>query len=395
VSRVRSGFTLIELLVVIAIIAVLVGLLLPAVQKVREAANRMSCQNNLKQLGLACMNYESTYGKIPPGRYNFTSGADTLLSSAADNTGFEIMLPYVEQQNLGNLFQPGFGWYYYPGISPQLPNGAPNYQGVQQQLKLFYCPSNRASGQVDITPAWTAFGFPPNLSPMCGASDYVMSKGTNAYLDQNSASIIPTSARGAFDINSMVKIADFTDGTSNTFLLGEAAGNTPNFLSEYPYTQPGAPAAPALNSSGNVIQIDQAWGIPAIDDLPIAVGSQDYFGCTFGVTAQCGGYNNPAAQGGDFDEPMNGRPNSSNTGSSGARLITASVDSTTSASTNPGNNPVVTPFDTVSGFRSLHTGGCNFVFADGSVHFIPLSVSSTTYKALSTKAGGEVLGTDY
>jgi prepilin-type N-terminal cleavage/methylation domain-containing protein/prepilin-type processing-associated H-X9-DG protein len=393
-SRVRRGFTLIELLVVIAIIAVLIGLLLPAVQKVREAANRMSCQNNLKQLALACMNYESAYKKIPPGRYNYTNGNDVLYSSANDNTGFEIMLPYVEQANLGNMFQPGLGWYYYPGISPQLPNGAPNYAAIQQQLKLFICPSS-GPRQVDITPAWVAFGFPANLSPMCGGTDYLMSKGMNAYLDGNSASIIPSGARGAFDVNSMVQIADFTDGTSNTFLLGEGAGNTPNFLAMYPYVQPGAPAQPVLNSTGNTIQIDQAWGVPVIEDINLATGAQDYFGCTFGVTAQCGGYNNPAAQGGDFDEPMNGRPNSTNIGSSGARLITASVDSTLSGGSNPGNNPTATPVDTVSGFRSLHTGGCNFAFADGSVHFIPQSVSMTTYKALSTKNGGEVLGSDY
>src|SRR5579864_3084689 len=119
-SMLRRAFTLVELLVVIAIIGVLVSLLLPAVQKIREAANRMSCSNNLKQICLACHNYEGVYGKWPAGvqTWNTASpdpdvlvGVDPNDIESGCNSGFALLLPYLEQQNVTALFNPQFCWY--------------------------------------------------------------------------------------------------------------------------------------------------------------------------------------------------------------------------------------------------------------------------------------------
>jgi len=142
----RSAFTLIELLVVIAIIAILIGLLLPAVQKIREAANRMKCTNHMKQLGLACHNFHDTNGVTPPSR-TASGGFPALNIPVGAYNGWAVwLLPFIEQDNVGRIY------------NPQLHFGhANNAAAVQSQVKIFYCPSAPNNNRVATT--FTHNGF--------------------------------------------------------------------------------------------------------------------------------------------------------------------------------------------------------------------------------------------
>ena len=168
-KRRPRGFTLIELLVVIAIIGVLVALLLPAVQAAREAARRARCTNNLKQIGLAMMNYEGTHGVFPAA---FHGGFGRVYGNF---TGYNALLPYLEQSNLNNSFNydlsvyaPGLGSYYGWSFAEQR-------TGHASQVSAFLCPTNRSESRVGMSyGSWSI--------DRAAVTDYVFSGGADNYV---------------------------------------------------------------------------------------------------------------------------------------------------------------------------------------------------------------------
>ena len=251
-SKVRRGFTLIELLVVIAIIAVLIGLLLPAVQKVREAAARMQCMNNLKQIGLACHNYESAYGKLPPSMNN--RGDTTLV----------LLLPFLEQDNRYQLWlptftQPGASWWgsavlpVLPGYGSAPPAGKP--YAADGNIKIFICPSapapesayymaqiscygvegkhfpkggiwdnapGKTTGVSFTTFGFNAGGFPTTVSKT-GKTNYLVNIG---YVATDAQGLDQYLGPFRFDQRA-IGMMHITDGTSNTIGFLESAGGRP------------------------------------------------------------------------------------------------------------------------------------------------------------------------
>jgi len=216
-GRARRAFTLIELLVVIAIIAILIGLLLPAVQKVREAAARTTCQSNLHNIALAAMNYESGLGYLPPG-YNNNSGTSGGISGSMAGT-LAYILPQMEQDNVYRTFAAPGTW-----IMPSTA-GYYNGSGSSARIKSYVCPADNAD---TVTPTNGSFAFfvyyPGGMTGYYfggytgyGKSNYASNAG---YLGNVPGYPYP----GPYAANTKTKLTDITDGTSNTFGFGEALG---------------------------------------------------------------------------------------------------------------------------------------------------------------------------
>jgi prepilin-type N-terminal cleavage/methylation domain-containing protein/prepilin-type processing-associated H-X9-DG protein len=309
----RRAFTLIELLVVIAIIAVLIGLLLPAVQKVREAANRAKCTNNLKQIGLALQSYHDTNKALPPGYLATVPYSDGATDTAPGWGWAAYILPYLEQTNLGQQLN----------FTRPIP-GSP---AIGTMLKFYLCPSDLAPSAPFTVPdgfgSTLALAAPSSYAACCGGDE--------------SDTFGPT-GQGVFYRNSQTRLTEITDGVSNTILVGE-----------------------------------RSWG----NANGIWAGAVNNGVCLRGQQNLC-----PGAGAGSYPA---------------ATLVLAHSHL---------NNATTDTDGGLDDFSSRHTGGSNFVFADGHVAFLrsvpgdlpdgSYTPDSLAFQALGTRAGGEVIqGWDY
>jgi prepilin-type N-terminal cleavage/methylation domain-containing protein/prepilin-type processing-associated H-X9-DG protein len=317
----RRGFTLIELLVVIAIIAILIGLLLPAVQKIREAAARISCANNLKQLGLAIHTYHDANNFFPPSRLNKDGCAAWTV----------LILPYIEQDNLQRQWTSLNDAYYLQSAAVR-----------QAQVKLFYCPSRRAPGQLSVNdnnrgdvPETVGKAVGGNIAFPGALGDYACSFGDNP-TNNIEPSDDTTNGTGAMvranyvqtsdklhvtSWSALTKISSISDGLSNTLLIGEK--HVPiNHLGQG-----------LIISTGKYIGDASIWNADALENVGRSAGQY-----------------NPLALG-PHDNDSDTGPN-------------------------------------IENFGSWHSGVCQFVFCDGSVHALAVSLDSRILGLLANRADG-------
>jgi prepilin-type N-terminal cleavage/methylation domain-containing protein/prepilin-type processing-associated H-X9-DG protein len=341
VSPQRRSFTLIELLVVVAIIGVLIALLLPAVQKVREAANRASCGNNLKQIGIALHHYHDVNDRLPPAKIN--SGSSSLGAATPsfykdqtqywvyNHTGFTLLLPYIEQEQLYRLYDFTFpacnSAFHYSGANCDasmlakggLPDDHPNVTVVGALIKTYRCPADPGH----LPDPMTTPGLGPAYAETnARRSNYLFS--TYKATDYN-GTYSPGTTVGMFGTNSMTRFAEVTDGLSNTIAVGEAR---------------------QLMCNDN---FGPRWGSGTHTSVHGYVGSPLWH-----INYPCGG--DPACNCGSFSQ-----------GDVRSRLQYA------------------------WGFGSWHPGGANFLFGDGAVRFLPDSMSFPILQYLASMNGREVI----
>ena len=348
----RRGFTLIELLVVIAIIAVLIALLLPAVQAAREAARRLQCVNNLKQIGLALQNYHQVQDKFPLGVVMAWDSAFTYGGHKWDAQA--QFLSYIE----GGAMYNAINFIWNPCC-----NGGGGYgvNGTVTKAKIngFLCPSDGLAGQTNI-------------------NSYHTSRGTTA----NPTDTITT---GMFSHAATYGMSDVLDGSSNTIAMGEAVVGDTN----WGYAWRGALGM----VTGLSAQITGGTGGDDVTTLPLATltGNGGLQTCDNAIkAARAKGSASPPATSGRGEYWASASvgytmfntivPPNSNTYQWGACSAYTSGNSVTES--------------VFANACSLHPGGANFGFVDGSVHFLKNSISLQTYWALGTRNRGEVISAD-
>jgi prepilin-type N-terminal cleavage/methylation domain-containing protein/prepilin-type processing-associated H-X9-DG protein len=345
----RRGFTLLELLVVIAIIAILIALLLPAVQKVREAANRSACQNNLKQMGLALQHYADLKEEFPP--------AYTPLSTypaLATYHGWPIyIMPYLEQDNLSRSYNFQVDWF-----DPS------NQAVINTNIKVFHCPSTGASpdrlasGTATPSPASANYNGGAAVTWTASTWDYISTGSLLSVLfmpgvpapigwDPNANPLNWQAADGILGPR-LSPLASVQDGLSNTILVSEDAGLPVNWQMGRPFTS-NPPRYNFTNWPDDVAQA--AWAGAGI---------------------------NPSDTNGGKGWALDGFD--TNLLKTNAVYRKPSITSGTCAINCTNDQELY----------SFHTGGINILMGDGSVHFLARSASLATVAALITREGGEV-----
>jgi prepilin-type N-terminal cleavage/methylation domain-containing protein len=354
----RTGFTLIELLVVIAIIAVLIALLLPAVQSAREAARRIQCTNNLKQLGLALHNYEGSWGCLPAAAQ---SNPDYAAYSVYFNfTGYAQILPYLEQGTLFNATNfsaaiPGGFWGW---------DSSANSTTFGTQVAMFLCPANPRSTRPAVAgqsgQTWSVND--------AAVTDYLFNGGGDVYV---SPSYKSSALRGPFGFETNVTFAAMTDGLSSTFLMGESLGGNPanpRYAAGWGATRTCAPLASfkgAFNSA--------TYSSVVYENLMFLGYGREI---TTGSTGILGGL---IARTVDASGTFYG-PNDCGSYSSTAVYSP--------------HLPFTGVGQVVPNFHGMHPGIVMFTMGDGSVRALKSSISPSVYVALSSNGGGEVQSSD-
>ena len=328
----RRGFTLIELLVVIAIIAVLIALLLPAVQSAREAARRMQCVNNLKQLGLAAMNYESGNGCLPPQQTMVIAG--NAQPTSYTSWGISARLaPFMELGPMYNAMN--FTLKY---------SDATNTTVSYLTIKYLICPS-----EPNPTP-------PPGT--LFGVSNYGWNVGDWYVFGGGGAA--PN--RGAFGVNVGRTLAAFTDGLSNSLLAAEVKASQKLYKSC---------TAPSSLSPTN---------IPSVADSPAFIAANYTNGCKADLGHVKWSIGSACYDGFTTALPPNTK----------VMVGTPAVDIDYDTVDENNGGPTYAAITS----RSYHPGGVNALFGDGSVRFTKSTVAGNTWRAIGTIAGGEVVSAD-